>query len=158
MKYLRKFNEVVSQDFLLDLRDFCESHLAYLLDEGFVIKIDEPDEYNQSITIFLEKKGNKEVVQNSGVYVSIPFTWDEVKDYFIPLIISLSKEYRMCLDHDELEEGKCVVVNTINSDNFEFNIEELISSDDEIMGWRKTISDDLSESPINSIAFVIKQN
>lgn len=64
----------------------------------------------------------------------------------------------MCLDHGELEEGKCVVVNTINSDNFEFNIEELISSDDEIMGWRKTISDDLSESPINSIAFVIKQN
>lgn len=157
MKYIKRFNEAVTEDFLLDLREFCESHLAYLLDEGFIVKIDEPDEYNESISIFLEKKGSKEVVPGSGVLVSIPFNWDEVKDIFIPFIITLSKKYRMCLDHEELEEGKCIVVNTINSDNFELDIEELINSDEEIMGWRSTISDDLNESSINSIAFVIKQ-
>lgn len=157
MKYIKRFNEAVTEDFLLDLREFCESHLAYLLDEGFIVKIDEPDEYNQSITIFLEKKGSKEVVVGSGVLVSIPFNWDEVKDIFIPFIISLSKEYRMCLDHGELEEGKCIVVNTINSDNFELGIEELINSDEEKVRWSLTTSDDLNESPINSIAFVIKQ-
>ena len=157
MKYIKRFNEAVTEDFLLDLREFCESHLAYLLDEGFIVKIDEPDEYNESISIFLEKKGSKEVVLGSGVLVSIPFNWDEVKDIFIPFIITLSKKYRMCLDHEELEEGKCIVVNTINSDNFELDIEELINSDEEIMGWRSTISDDLNESSINSIAFVIKQ-
>mgnify|MGYP001282583317 CR=1 FL=1 len=157
MKYIKRFNEAVTEDFLLDLREFCGSHLAYLLDEGFIVKIDEPDEYNESISIFLEKKGSKEVVLGSGVLVSIPFNWDEVKDIFIPFIITLSKKYRMCLDHEELEEGKCIVVNTINSDNFELDIEELINSDEEIMGWRSTISDDLNESSINSIAFVIKQ-
>jgi hypothetical protein len=161
MKYMKRFNETVTEDFLLDLKDFCESHLAYLLDEGFIVKIDEPDEYNQSITIFLEKKGSKEVVTGSGVLVSIPFNWDEIKDNFISFIIALSKEYRMCLNHAELQKGKCISINTTNSDNFELDVNELINSDieirDSIYLCGLTMTDILNQYSINSIGFVIKQ-
>ena len=41
MKHLKRFNESVTQE---DLQDFCESSLAYLMDEGFTIKIYDGDE------------------------------------------------------------------------------------------------------------------
>jgi len=37
MKHLRKFNEKLSDDFISELKEFCETHLAYLLDEDFSI-------------------------------------------------------------------------------------------------------------------------
>ena len=35
MKYLRKFFESIDDDFENQLKDFCETNLAYLLDEGY---------------------------------------------------------------------------------------------------------------------------
>jgi len=46
MKYLKKFNESLSSDFTLDLKEFCESYLAYLLDEGF--EVDVQHRYNNT--------------------------------------------------------------------------------------------------------------
>ena len=37
MIYLRRFNEKLSDDFISELKEFCETHLAYLLDEDFSI-------------------------------------------------------------------------------------------------------------------------
>jgi hypothetical protein len=34
MRYLKKFNEAISQQ---DLKDFCEQYLAYLLDDGYAL-------------------------------------------------------------------------------------------------------------------------
>jgi hypothetical protein len=155
MKHLRRFNESLKLD---ELKDFCETYLAYLMDEGFEVKFDEPDDYDKSTHIWLEKKGDKEIVPNSGIYRSVPFSWDEVKDSFIPFVIMLSKNYEMCIDHSEMEKGKSIVVNTTSSDNFEFSVDEIKGSDSKVMPWGSTISDDLSEELINSIAIVIKDN
>jgi hypothetical protein len=39
MKHLKRFNEAVDKDKLLQLKDFCEGYLAYLMDDGFTIEV-----------------------------------------------------------------------------------------------------------------------
>jgi hypothetical protein len=84
MKHLKRFNESVTQE---DLQDFCESSLAYLLDEGFTIKIMGGDDQftrlpRGQFNIFLQKDNAREF-----------FKWDDVKDYYIPFLQLLSNRY-----------------------------------------------------------------
>lgn len=80
MKYLKRFNESV--DFEERLKDFCETHLAYLLDEGFEVVLQDLNEtYDSEITVKRDDKGT--------------FTWNEVKDHIVPFIIHLNKEYKL---------------------------------------------------------------
>lgn len=39
MKHLKRFNESLSEDDFNELKEFCESCLAYLLDEGLEIEV-----------------------------------------------------------------------------------------------------------------------
>lgn len=91
MKHLRKFNESLNKE---ELQDFCDTYLAYLLDEDFSIE-------------YLGKKSNKdqddsEIISLKKGYrtdsmaiadPSLMFSWDEIKDHFIPFIHMLSKQY-----------------------------------------------------------------
>ena len=80
MKYLKRFNESV--DFQERLKDFCETHLAYLLDEGFEVGLNDLNEtYDSEITIKREDERT--------------FTWNEVKNHIVPFIIHLNKEYKL---------------------------------------------------------------
>lgn len=84
MRYLRKFNEGVSAE---DIRDFCESSFAYLMDEGFNIKIFSSDDPYTSLpkgqfNIWLQKDNAKSF-----------FKWDDVKDYYIPFLQLLDNRY-----------------------------------------------------------------
>lgn len=84
MKYLRKFNEGVSTE---DIRDFCESSFAYLMDEGFTIKIFSSDDPRTSLpkgqfNIWLQKDNARSF-----------FKWDDVKDYYIPFLQLLDNRY-----------------------------------------------------------------
>jgi hypothetical protein len=84
MKHLKRFNESVTQE---ELQDFCESSLAYLMDEGFTIKIYGPDDPRRPLpkrqfNIWIHKDNAKEF-----------FKWDDVKDYYIPLLQLLSNRY-----------------------------------------------------------------
>ena len=86
MKHLKRFNEGVTQE---DLQDFCESSLAYLMDEGFTIKIYGPDVPGRHLpkrqfNIWLHKDNAKEF-----------FKWDDVKDYYIPFLQLLSNRYEI---------------------------------------------------------------
>jgi hypothetical protein len=84
MRYLRKFNESVSEE---DIRDFCESSLAYLMDEGFTIKIFSSDKPYTSLP-----KGQFNIWLQKDNATSF-FKWDEVKDYYIPFLQLLSNRY-----------------------------------------------------------------
>jgi hypothetical protein len=85
MRYLKRYNESVSEE---DLRDFCESSMAYLIDEGFTIKI-----HGQRTTPFSSlPKGHFNIWLQKDNAKSF-FKWDEVKDYYIPFLQLLSNRY-----------------------------------------------------------------
>jgi hypothetical protein len=87
MRYLKRFNESQG-DFKEQLRDFCETHLAYLLDEGFEVNLTDLDEsYDCDIVIQQQDRRT--------------FTWDEVKNYITPFIIHLNREYELYKSEDE---------------------------------------------------------
>lgn len=80
MRYLRKFNESTDGGFS-DFKKFCEDSLAYLIDDGFRVKVDTED---ITLSILIHK-------------FSFPnwtnFTWDDVKDDIIPLLEVLKEKY-----------------------------------------------------------------
>jgi hypothetical protein len=85
MRYLKKFNESVSKE---DLQDFCESSLAYLMDEGFTVSImggDDPRTRLPSgqFNIFLQKEAREF------------FKWDDVKNHYIPFIERIRNKYKL---------------------------------------------------------------
>jgi hypothetical protein len=84
MKHLRSFNESIDHD---ELNDFVESCLAYLLDEGFHVFIPRAslDDGTTAIWLGLNYRENK----------SNAFTWDDIKDYYIPLLKLLSNRYQI---------------------------------------------------------------
>jgi hypothetical protein len=96
MKYLRKIFESLD---INELKDFCESNLIYLIDEGFTVEvIDNTDSSFKKefagVTIRLSKYDR---TTNSllGTYIyNKDFNWNDIKDYYIPFLIRLSKEYK----------------------------------------------------------------
>ena len=91
MKHLRKFNEE-NVPLLLshsleelslkreELQDFCETHLAYLLDEGFELKV-----YGgyTSFQVTLQKT-DKSI-----------FLWHDIIDHFLPFLKFLKDNYNL---------------------------------------------------------------
>jgi hypothetical protein len=92
MKYLKKFilNESALQE-LQVLQEFCDNHLAYLLDKGFYCEIN-PTYTSQSkdkiikYLITLKKSGRDD-------NYSMLFYWEDIKDDLIPFIILLYNKY-----------------------------------------------------------------
>jgi hypothetical protein len=102
MKHLRKFNESLNRE---ELQDFCETYLAYLLDDSdFSIKYLGRKSHAMN---YKESPGNKDLDDSEIISLkkghrtdsmaigdpSLMFSWDEIKDHFIPFIHMLSKQY-----------------------------------------------------------------
>lgn len=96
MKYLRKFFE--NNDNSLDeLQKFCNENLAYLIDEGFEVKV-------EKYSSWLCKKGFK--IKFSKVERDFPnlidvekdssFFWRNIKNDFIPFFELLNEIYEIC--------------------------------------------------------------
>ena len=83
MKHLRKFNESIDHD---ELKDFVESCLAYLLDEGFHVFIPRGVSEDGTTAIWL-------AISHQYAANAASFTWDQIKDYYIPLLKLLSNRY-----------------------------------------------------------------
>jgi hypothetical protein len=91
-----KLFEDFSQDFVQELKDFCEMYLAYLTDEGFEVKITE--EKGDTFVLNIEKVSAyaNYTVGNHGVRnVDNSFKWGEVVDHFTTFYHMLSKEYKL---------------------------------------------------------------
>lgn len=82
MRYLKMFKESLDKD---ELEDFVESCLAYLLDEGFHVFIPRSSG-DDSVAIWL-------AISNQYSDNSTSFSWDQIKDYYIPLLKLLSNRY-----------------------------------------------------------------
>jgi hypothetical protein len=107
MKHLRRFNEKLSDDFISELKEFCETHLAYLLDEDFSIgyrilnNSGRNDIHIPSIEIVI-RSTSKNPMKNS-----LPFRWDEVSNHIIPFIHFLNIKY--CLTQKTSYYGTGIV-------------------------------------------------
>lgn len=84
MKHLRRFNESVDMEALnmvLELKSFTEDCLAYLMDEGLNVEV--------------EKAFREEGYDISLFNSTREFTWQQIKDYYIPFIQLLSNRYEI---------------------------------------------------------------
>lgn len=96
MKHLRKFsaiqslleqsNESLNKE---ELQDFCDTYLAYLLDEGYSIEASEIG-FGEYVLVLRNENRPTNVPIDSP---ELLFTWEEVKDQFIPFLHMLSKQY-----------------------------------------------------------------
>ena len=84
MKHLRRFNEGLKDE----LQDFCETNLAYLIDEGFRVRISkfDGDDFHQIII----------ATPNNSLSNSL---WLEMKDHIIPFFHFLFKDYELYHDN-----------------------------------------------------------
>lgn len=86
MKYLRRiFEKRLTEDEVLELREECETYLAYLLDDG-EFEIDFA--YGNVLSSFLDIDIRKNEVADDD-----QFLWNHVKDQVIPLIELFRKGY-----------------------------------------------------------------
>ena len=92
MIHLKRFNESLRPSEIQELQEFCETSLAYLLDEGF--------------EILLESSRNDGIMTNANSYIlslCFPnseedfyvFDWNYIKNYFIPFLQLLSRRYEL---------------------------------------------------------------
>lgn len=103
MKYLKKIfeNDLYKQVDDVELKDFCETYLAYLLDDtSFKIEVVESNGWD-SYTIWLGKILNPRIQT---------FKWDDIKDYYIPFVTMLSREYDLN-DIDLDQRGSSIIIN-----------------------------------------------
>ena len=98
MRYLKKFNESVSEDILEEFTTTTNNYLAYLLDDGAEVKVtDKTRYYPFSETINLHISIEMYNYQDSTI------KWDDIKDYIIPYIEYISNEYSFTELEDNCE-------------------------------------------------------
>ena len=79
MKYLRRIFERLTDDEIIELREECETYLAYLLDEDFIIEMSRIRNRIRLMDIDIDIRKSESVDDDQ-------FLWDDVKDHVIPLI------------------------------------------------------------------------
>ncbi len=111
MKHLKRFNESINE---YDLKDYCETNLAYLMDEGLEVKIDDY-EGDLSVALYL--------YQSNGH----GRPWSEIKDQIMPFLHRFNNVYEI----NSLEDGsdKFIIVQVVH---LNFGSKELYISYDEL--------------------------
>jgi hypothetical protein len=85
MKYLKRIFESVTREELLD---FCETNLAYLVDEGYEIFVKEDRDRSLLFALTIPSDISTEEDTDAG-----EFKWGDIKDHFIPFLTRLNKNY-----------------------------------------------------------------
>jgi hypothetical protein len=139
MKHLRRFFEAeysskvgIDKD---ELIDFCEMNLAYLLDDSnFRLDIEYFDDLiGQHIIVI---KLFKMFELSPGERMTAKYEWSEVKDYVIPFIVQLNRNYKLSTTW---YDDKCpIVINqgyeirTFSYEKFMRVVDKWYEDDDEI--------------------------
>ena len=90
MKHLKRFNESINE---YDLKDYCETNLAYLMDEGLEVKIDNEFVHNDRSDLFVTLY----LYQSNGH----GRPWSEIKDQIMPFLHRFNNVYEI----NSLEDG-----------------------------------------------------
>ena len=142
MKYLKKIFEtdLYSQVDEVELKDFCETYLAYLLDDtSFKIEVVESPKWDSYI-MWLGKILNPRIQ---------PFKWDDIKDYYIPFVTMLSREYDLN-DIDLDQRSSSIIINFVSGN-------QLFVNADSIEDWGGKITrNGFNGNGIKEIGIVVK--
>lgn len=115
MKHLRKFNEDYTQQDLDELKEFCDDHLSYLIDEDYKVFVSD-FETNAGSVFQVVVKPPKVMRKNNWVRkletrlkeeeIGTPFS--HFKDRLIPFVYMLLKDYRLITNEemDRMELGQ----------------------------------------------------
>jgi hypothetical protein len=160
MKYLKRFNENYDvkdkPQWFSELEDFCQTSLAYLIDEGYEVNCD------NNANTFPEPPGFcAHYDGDTGVIINLynlgrvrnrdAFKWSEIKDYYIPFLKLLSKRYRLLhfnlfkdKSYDE-DETKLICIHGEGYNYYTLNdlINDNISDDTKIYGISVKVVDKL---------------
>ena len=122
MKYLKRFNENNTHE---DLQDFCETHLAYLLDDGYELYIGD-DHGKKTISITIPS----DVSNEDGEYDTGEFEWNNVKDHYITFLTHLNNKYKVVPYFDESnfirDENDVVEFFTMTKDRYYYSVQEVL--------------------------------
>lgn len=143
MKHLKRFNESTSGLDKEEVQDFCETHLAYLIDEGLEVECYQFNESNKEVAyITLGYKLENDSHNLSPYEYNFP-SWDEIKDNIIPFFKHLSNKYDL-LKKGGKEVWISYVTTTDNTqvpqrvyytqDHFKFSLKDIINDKTEVLG------------------------
>lgn len=108
MKHIKPFNEARDNWFNIkagDVLDFANnSHLVYLLDEGYTIDVRRPSGGTHDDNDLLSDRSYIRIINLENTTRSIPKPWSEIKDYFIPFLNRFVNEFGL-LSNIEIEMG-----------------------------------------------------
>lgn len=108
MKYIKPFNEARDNWFNIkagDVLDFANnSHLAYLLDEGYTIDVRRPSNGPHDDNDLLSDRSYIRIINLEGTTRSTPKPWSEIKDYIIPFLTRFINHFGL-LSNIEVEMG-----------------------------------------------------
>ena len=101
MKYLKRIFEEVSYDEAVELKDFCEMYLAYLLDDGewqidISMRTGGHPHYKSKETGFYDVliwRRFETGPDGSHNYPNV--VWDDISDHFIPFFKVLTNNYEL---------------------------------------------------------------
>lgn len=108
MKHIKPFNEAKDNWSNIkagDILDFANnSHLVYLLDEGYIIDVRKPSGGTHDNNDLLSDRSYIRIINLEGVLRSIPKPWNEIKDYFIPFLTRFVNHFGLS-NEIEIEMG-----------------------------------------------------
>jgi hypothetical protein len=93
MKYLKRIFESTTTE---ELQDFCETNLAYLLDDGDFDVLVRDDVYGKKFN------GIQYMIHIGKSKLGERFKWIDVKEHIIPFLHVLNREYKICRDKIDL--------------------------------------------------------
>jgi hypothetical protein len=118
MKHIKPFNEAKDNWFNIkvsDVLDFANnSHLAYLLDEGYTIDVRRQSGGTHNDNDLLDSGSYIRIINLEGMTKSIPKPWSEMKDYIIPFLKRFLNEFGLS-NEVKIEMGlKCISTDNLS--------------------------------------------
>ena len=96
-RYLKSFNESnITDEFLSELKDFCEMNLVYLMDDGLQVSCDKhPVSREDMDTTYLSAVTLRYPLAPGTFELLVKKDWDDIKDQVIPFFTRLNSQYNV---------------------------------------------------------------
>lgn len=93
MRYLKSFNESITNEEILEIKNFCEEHLVDLMDEGFDIKVYNAYYKRVNNAMVGSYNARNDINECLIVLSGKEFSWLDYKDRIIPFLEITGTEY-----------------------------------------------------------------